>query len=234
MFKILNLLFLLGLYQNNMKKHTPALCIALLFMVVTACTRVNDPTPGTEKTIVLAPLNNPYETNVGIYNGADASNHVSPEEPLCAWTIGGLPITVRNLLKFDISKIPATGNIVSARLILYADTIPLNGDLVHANYGTDNSIVIQQVAEPWNTPTVTWFNQPGALSANQVTIPNTFQPFGNLDVDVKAMVSAMVSSGNNYGFKLSLRNEVIYTSRIFCSSYYPDTSRRPKLMITYK
>ncbi|MEP6610377.1 MAG: DNRLRE domain-containing protein [Mucilaginibacter sp.] len=216
-----------------MKKHIPAFCIALLFVVVTACTRVNDAAPGSKK-IVLAPLNNPYETSVAIYNGADASNHLSPEEPLCAWTIGGLPITIRNLLKFDISKIPATGSIESARLILNADSIPLNGDLVHANYGTDNSIVIQQVAEPWDTSTVTWFNQPGALSANQVIVPNTFQPFGNLDVDVKAMVSAMVSSGKNYGFKLSLRNEVIYTSRILCSSYYPDTSRRPKLMITYK
>ena len=216
-----------------MRKNTPVLCIVLLCLVIAACTHVNDPVPGSKK-IVLAPINNPYETNVGIYNGADASNHVSPEEPLCAWTIGGLPITVRNLLKFDISKIPAGDSILSARLILYADTIPLNGDLVHANYGTDNSIVIQQVAEPWSTPTVTWFNQPGALSANQVTIPNTLQPFGNLDVDVKGMVSAMVSSGNNYGFKLSLRNEVIYTSRIFCSSYCQDTSRRPKLMITYK
>jgi len=216
-----------------MKKNTPLLLLALLCLVIAACKRATNPTPETKK-IVLAPINNPYETNVAIYNGADASNHVSPEEPLCAWTIGGLPITVRNLLKFDISKIPSTDSVLSARLILYADTIPLNGDLVHANYGTDNSIVIQQVAEPWNTPTVTWFNQPGALSANQVTIPNTFQPFGNLDIDVKAMVSAMVSSGKNYGFKLSLRNEVIYTSRIFCSSYYPDTSRRPKLMITYK
>ena len=216
-----------------MKKHIPALCIALLFMVVTACKHVNDPAADSRK-IVLAPINNPYETNVSIYNGADASNHVSPEEPLCAWTVGGLPVTIRNLLKFDISKIPATGSIVSAHLILYSDPIPLNGDLVHANYGTDNSFIIQQVAEPWDTPTVTWFNQPGVLPANQVIVPNTLQPFEDLDIDVKEMVSAMVSSGNNYGFKLSLRNEVIYTSRIFCSSYYPDTSRRPKLMITYK
>lgn len=216
-----------------MKKYTPILSLALLCVAFAACTRVTDPVPGTKK-IVLAPINNPNETNIGIYNGAEASNHVSPEEPLCAWTIGGLPITVRNLLKFDISKIPSADSIVSARLILYADTIPLNGDLIHANYGADNSIVVQQVAEPWTTASVTWFNQPGAFSANQVTVPSTPNPFGNLDLDVKGMVSSMVRSGNNYGFKLSLRNEVIYTSRIFCSSYYPDTSRRPKLMITYK
>lgn len=229
---MLNVIIFTTLYQM-MKKNTPLFFLTLLCLVIAACARVTDPTPETKK-IVLAPVNNPNETNVAIYNGSDASNHVSPEEPLAAWTIGGMPITIRNLLKFDISKIPAADSILSARLILYSDTIPQNGDLVHANYGADNSVIIQQVAEPWNTPTVTWFNQPGTFTANQVTIPNTFQPFGNVDADVKAMVSAMVSSGKNYGFKLSLRNEVIYTSRIFCSSYYPDTSRRPKLLITYK
>lgn len=216
-----------------MKKNTPLLYLMFFCLVIAACSRVDDPKPGVKK-IVLAPVNNPYETNVGVYNSLDFSNHTSPEEPLAAWTIGGIPVTIRNLLKFDISKIPAGDSILSARLILYADTIPLNGDLVHANFGIDNSVLIQQVAEPWSTSALTWFNQPGAFSANQVNIPSTTNPFGNLDVDVKAMVSSMVASGKNYGFKLSLKNEVIYTSRIFCSSYYPDTSRRPRLMITYK
>ncbi|QEC75788.1 DNRLRE domain-containing protein [Mucilaginibacter ginsenosidivorax] len=184
-------------------------------------------------TLDLSPTNNPNETNVGIYNGQDASNHTSIEEPLCAWTINFIPITVRNLLKFDLSSIPANATITSAQLYLYSDTIPKNGDLVHANSGTDNSFVVQQVATDWSTASVTWFNQPAGLTANQVILPSTNQPFLNMNINVKDMVSSMVSSNANYGFKLFVQNEVLYTCRIFCSSYYSDPSRHPRLIVKY-
>jgi len=184
-------------------------------------------------TLDLSPTNNPYETNVAIYNGQDASNHTSIEEPLSAWTINYLPITVRNLLKFDLSSIPANATILSADLYMYSDTIPKNGDLIHANFGTDNSFVVQQVANSWDISTVNWFNQPQGLTANQVIVPTTQLPFLNVDINVKAMVSSMVSNNANYGFKLSLQNEVEYTSRIFCSSYYADATRHPRLIVKY-
>jgi hypothetical protein len=185
-------------------------------------------------TLDLSPSNNPYETNVGIYNGADASNHTSIEEPLCAWTINFVPITVRNLIKFDMSSIPANATIVSAELHMYSDTIPQNGDLIHANFGTNNSVVVQQVATNWDRTSVGWFNQPAGLTANQVVLPHTDQPFLNMNINVKDMVSNMVSNNANYGFKLSLQNEVLYTSRIFCSSYYSDASRHPRLIVKYR
>jgi hypothetical protein len=185
------------------------------------------------KTLDLSPTNNPFETNVAIYNGQDASNHTSIEEPLCAWTINLLPITVRNLLKFDLSSIPANATIISAELHMYSDTIPQNGDLVHANFGTDNSFVVQQVAANWDPATVTWFNQPAGLTSNQIVLPSTIEPFLNMHINVKDMVSAMVSNNANYGFKLGVQNEVLYTSRIFCSSYYSDASRHPRLIVKY-
>ncbi|MFI5136694.1 MAG: DNRLRE domain-containing protein [Sphingobacteriales bacterium] len=190
--------------------------------------------PAVSVTLTLQPASNPGETNVGIWNGADYSNHTSIEEPLSAWTKSSLPVTIRNLLKFDLSSIPASATILSASLQLYSDTIPLNGDLIHANYGTDNSVLIQQVAANWDPSTVTWFNQPAGLTANQVTIPTTTQPFLNVNADVKGLIAPMVSSGANYGFLLQLKNEVAYTSRIFCSSYYSDATRHPRLVITYK
>ena len=184
-------------------------------------------------TLDLSPSNNPYETNVGILGTQDASNHTSIEEPLAAWTINGVPFTVRNLLKFDLSSIPANATIVSADLYMYSDTIPQNGDLIHANYGADNSFVVQQVAAQWDPSTVTWFNQPAGLTTNQVITPTTSLPFLNMDINVKAMVSSMVSNNTNYGFKLQLQNELLYTSRIFCSSYYSDASRHPRLLVKY-
>ncbi|MDR3693520.1 DNRLRE domain-containing protein [Mucilaginibacter sp.] len=189
--------------------------------------------PATMVTLTLQPANNPGESNVGIWNGGDFSNHTSIEEPLAAWTKDSFPVVIRNLLKFDLSSIPANATIVSANLQLYSDTIPQNGDLIHANYGTDNSVLIQQVATNWDVTSLTWFNQPAGLTANQVTIPSTTQPFLNVNVDVKGLVAPMVSSGANYGFKLQLKNEVEYTSRIFCSSYYSDATRHPKLVVQY-
>ncbi|MFI5160628.1 MAG: DNRLRE domain-containing protein [Sphingobacteriales bacterium] len=190
--------------------------------------------PSDMQTLTLSPSNNPFETNIGVLGGVDASNHTSIEEPLCAWTIQGVPITVRNLLKFDLSSIPSNATILSADLIMYSDTIPQNGDLVHANFGNDNSVMVQQVAAAWDPATVGWFNQPSGLTANQVLVPNTPQPYLNADINVKDMVSSMVTNNSNYGFKLSLVNEVEYTSRIFCSSYYADASRHPKLIVKYQ
>ena len=184
-------------------------------------------------TLNLSPSNNPFESNIALLGTQDASNHTSIEEPLAAWTINYVPVTVRNLLKFDMSSIPANATILSADLYLFSDTIPKNGDLVHANYGTDNSVVIQQVASAWDSSTLTWFNQPEGLTANQVIVPSTPLPFLNIDVNIKDIVSSMVSSNTNYGFKLSLQNEIMYTSRIFCSSYYSDVSRHPRLVVKY-
>jgi hypothetical protein len=189
---------------------------------------------GQTVTLTLQPANNPGESNIGIWNGSDWSNHTSIEEPLAAWTKDSFPLVLRNLLKFDLSSIPASATIIKADLQLYSDTIPMNGDLIHANYGTDNSVLVQQVATSWDSASLTWFNQPAGLTANQVTIPGTTLPFLNVDVDVTGIVAPMVSSGANYGFKLQLKNEVEYTSRIFCSSYYSDATRHPRLIIMYK
>ncbi len=189
--------------------------------------------PAVSITLTLSPANNPDEFNLGVLSGSDFSNATSIEEPLQAWTTNLIPVTMRNLLKFDLSSIPTNSTILKADLYLYSDTIPKNGDLIHANSGTDNSVVIQQVAASWDPTTVNWFNQPLGLTANQVIIPSTTLPFLNLDVNVQAIVSSMVNTNANYGFKLSLQNEVIYTSRIFCSSYYSDATRHPKLVVQY-
>lgn len=189
--------------------------------------------PAQISTLDLSPTNNPYETNLALLGAQDASDHTSTEEPLAAWTINGVPVTVRNLLKFDLSSIPANATVVSADLYMYSDTIPKNGDLINANSGTNNSFVVQQVAAQWDPATVNWFNQPAGLTANQVIVPHTPLPFLNMDINVKNLISSMISSNTNYGFRLSLQNEIEYTSRIFCSSYNADASRHPRLVVKY-
>ncbi|MDO3625022.1 DNRLRE domain-containing protein [Mucilaginibacter sp. BT774] len=189
--------------------------------------------PAQITTLDLSPSNNSSEINLALLGTQDATNRASIEEPLAAWTINGVPFTTRNLLKFDLSSIPANATIVSADLYMYSDTIPKNGDLIHANFGADNSFIVQQVATQWDPSTVDWFNQPAGLTDNQVIAPTTPLPFLNMDINVKAIVSSMVSNNSNYGFKLQLQNEVEYTSRIFCSSNYVDVSRHPRLVVKY-
>lgn len=189
--------------------------------------------PAPVVTLSLSPSNNPYEFCLGLLGSSDYSNATSIEEPLAAWTIGGTPVTLRDLIKFDLSTIPSNATILTADLYLYSDTIPKNGDLVNANSGADNSVLVQQVATAWDPTTLNWFNQPAGLTANEVIIPSTTQSFLNVDVNVKGLIAPMVSTGANYGFKLMLNSEVEFTSRIFCSSYYSVASRHPRLVITY-
>ena len=70
---------------------------------------------------------------------------------------------------------------------------------------------------------------------DQVELPSTTKPFLDLpDIDVTKLISGMVSSNQNYGFMLRMKNEVKYTSRIFCSSKFADASKHPKLVVIYK
>jgi hypothetical protein len=184
-------------------------------------------------TLNLSPTDNPFEFNVNLLGSQDWSNGTSIEEPLCAWTVGGVPVTMRDLLKFDLSSIPTHATILKADLFLYSDTIPQNGNLTDANYGANNAVLVQEVASSWEPSALNWFNQPQGLTGNEVLVPSTTLPFLNVDIDVKDIVSSMVINNANYGFKLSLQSETIYTSRIFCSSYYADASRHPRLVITY-
>ncbi|MEO6539530.1 MAG: DNRLRE domain-containing protein, partial [Ferruginibacter sp.] len=71
-------------------------------------------------------------------------------------------------------------------------------------------------------------------NATQVSIAHTNQStFDLVDVDVMNLVTPMIT-GNNYGFKIRLQNEVFYNMRNFCSSKHANTTKRPKLVITYQ
>jgi len=191
-------------------------------------------------TLILQPANNPNEYEVGIYNGSDASQVNGPDIPICAWTINSLPITVRNLIKFDLSGIPSTATVVSASLYLYSYPPPtLNGNFQDANYGSDNTMLVQRVSSSWS-PTdpnrANWFNQPSADTTHQAIAPSTTQSQLDLNLNVTAIVRTMVNGNANYGFLLKLQNEVTYTSRIFIASHngsFP-TSKYPKLVVTYQ
>ncbi len=191
--------------------------------------------PADTITLNINPSENQTEVHIwGNNTNKEQSGINSSEIGGVAWTHLGDDIAMRAALKFDLSNIPSTATIISAKLTLYSNPTPINGVSDRANSGTDNSLLIQQITSPWNPVSVTWINQPIATASNEIVIPHTSEAFLDLvDIDVTDFVSNMVTNNTNYGFLIRLKTESIYTSRIFASSKYSDEAKHPKLEILY-
>ncbi|MBL0130841.1 MAG: DNRLRE domain-containing protein [Chitinophagaceae bacterium] len=171
----------------------------------------------------------------GVIGSTPVADPFAPELVAAAWTTGGILTFYRGAFKFDLSTIPSTATILSARLTLYSNPTPLNGDQINANSGPNNAMYISRITGGWTAATMNWFTQPPVSATDQVSIAHTSQPFLDLtDVDVKNMVAAMVVGNNNYGFMIRLQNETIYNDRDFCGSRYSNAAKHPKLVITYQ
>jgi hypothetical protein len=183
-------------------------------------------------TLTLQPNQSPFDLHFQLVGSQSNSDPGAPEIGAAAWTINSVPAYVRGLVKFDLSALPANAIITSARLTLYSNPTPMNGNLIDANYGADNTLLLQRVTSNWNT-SLTWQTQPSTDASTQIVIPHTSQAMLDItDLDVTSQMRAMQQFGN-YGFMLKLQNEVIYTSRIFCSSKHSIASKHPKLVIMY-
>ncbi len=190
--------------------------------------------PSAIQTLTLQPANNIDDVHFGLWGSTPISDPNSPEFSAAAWTNGGILFTLRGAFKFNLSSIPATATILTAKLTLYSNPTPINGDLINANSGPNNSMYISRITGGWTAATINWFTQPPVSTSDQISIAHTTLNFLDLtDVDVKNMVASMVS-GNNYGFMIRLQNESIYNIRDFCSSRYSNASKHPKLVITYQ
>jgi hypothetical protein len=184
-------------------------------------------------TLNLQPSSNQTEVRIGIVGGQDISGQNFKNIAAVAWTVNGSIAYIRGLFKFDLSSIPATAKILTAKLSLYSDPAPTEGNLVDANYGNNNAMILQRAVTNWNVSTASWQSQPAGDPATQIAIPHTNQSTLDLiDLDVTAQVKSMQQYGN-YGFLLKLQDENIYTSRIFCSSTANDASKHPKLVVQY-
>jgi hypothetical protein len=199
--------------------------------VDTVSVKVN---PSPLQTLTLQPSNNPNEKMLITIGSTDNSVQGGNEYVIDSWTVGGQPYTGRSIFKFDLSAIPSSATIQSANLYLYSNTPPENGNLIDANFGTNNGLVLRQITSSWTAATANWGNQPATTTTNQVLIPTTTQSVLDLNLDVKNMVASMVNTNSNFGFMLRLQNEVALNSRAFVSSYNAaKPTLRPKLVVTY-
>ncbi|HKR05067.1 MAG TPA: DNRLRE domain-containing protein, partial [Bacteroidia bacterium] len=163
----------------------------------------------------------------------NANNATSSEFLAGMWTINGNWFTVRTLVQFDLSGVPANSVINSANLSLYYN--PNNSNFNHIQYGP-NASYLQRITGSWQENTVTWNNQPVTTTQNQASIPastGSTQDFTNLDVT--ALVTDMKNNpSTSFGFLLRMQSETqSYRGLIFASSDYSDPVKRPKLVINY-
>jgi len=184
------------------------------------------------KTLSLQPQNSDTEGNPDSYFPAGNGSGTT-QLSANAWTRGGLPENDRIFIKFDYSGIPVGATVTSATLTLSATLTPQAGNYVDAHFGPTNACDVFRITSPWDISTLNWTNQPGHTTQNAALIPQSTSSYQTDVVDVTELVKDMIAT-TNYGFAIMLHDEVVYNSRQYASSFYPDAVRRPKLEIMYQ
>lgn len=167
------------------------------------------------------------------YSNRNFGNH--PEFQASAFTAQGIPLTVRSLIRFDLSQIPVGTKISSAHLYLFSVDNTVNGP-GHFSTDSTNSLIIQKVTSHWDEQSVSWNTQPATTSEGQIVLPPSDSINQNYAIDVTLFVQEMVNDPqNNFGFMMRMENEEFYRKILFASSDYPDdASKHPALVIRYK
>lgn len=146
-----------------------------------------------------------------------------------AWTVSRARVNARGLLEFNLSAIPSTAIIDSARLSLY------HSSSFNAGQAGDNVADLLRVTQAWDESTVTWSNQPTTTTSNVVVLPKSSAPAQDyVNINVTSPVQYWHSNpSQNYGWMLKLQTEQTYRSLKFTSSDGSISSDWPKLEVCY-
>lgn len=200
------------------------------------------PGPNDGRDVIVA-----YRENDGGAFGNN-SNINNPDLSATRWTFsaqGAGEGTFRSYIKFSaLYGLPNDAIIESAKLSLFglsAGIASPEGNSYYPgspynSYG-DNKCWLKRVTENWNERTVTWNNKPSTTDENRVEVPASTSRFNfdAVDLDVTKLIQDMLNNDKKTaGFCLQLQNEQIYRSINFASSRHSDSTKRPRLVITYK
>lgn len=139
--------------------------------------------------------------------------------------------TTRTLLDFDLSSIPNSAQIDSARLYLFGNPNTTIGPNI-----APNDLDIYRVITTWQQNTVTWNTQPSIDLNAKASLPSSSGgDYSSYVVDVTSLIQNYVNDkSNSFGFMLKLFNESPNRMLIFASSKVSDTQLHPKLVIYYR
>lgn len=140
------------------------------------------------------------------------------------------PNVSRTFIKFDLSFLSTSVEVLDAKLYLYtADNLP---NYPPGQYG-DNGSIIQKISEDWGELTLTYNNQPTVDTNGQIFLPPTTHALQHFeDIDVTHFVQEMVQHpDSNFGLRIRLQTEIENRCLCWCSSDYEIDSMRPKLIL---
>jgi|tagenome__1003787_1003787.scaffolds.fasta_scaffold19966829_1 hypothetical protein len=177
-------------------------------------------------------------------NSGNENQSANYDLPAAKWTEKGSPVIERSFLKFNTlsHQIKPGSTINSATLYLYgvtsSPTVPQgNSSYPGSPYNSfgNNESYIRRVVSDWNESTITWNNQPPIINVNQVDVPASDSQWSyDVALNVTSLVQDMFMQPNtNFGFCLMLKKEIAYRSIVFAGSENADSTKRPKLVVTY-
>lgn len=169
----------------------------------------------------------------GLISEVDRNYGDNPQVAANAWTYGGTPGTVRNLIDFDLKQIPKNAKIKKASLSLYAWDNDNKEFGQHSTLSGPNTCFLYRVTSPWDEEEVTWNKHPNYTEENRITIPSSDFPTQNYpEINVTSLIEDMIAMPQtSYGFLLKLETEEHYRMMNFCSSDHSNSNLRPKLTV---
>jgi hypothetical protein len=240
---------------RSMKKIL--LLLSAVAVLASSCRKSCDPEPAPQsitKTVTMQPNSSNGQDCTVAYRetdgGARAAGNMNSLPNLIAaratWNASGAGEgSERGYIKFvDLDTIPANATVTSAKLYLYGVESNNSPEITagnsiypgsgYASFG-DNKTWLKRVTGNWDQTTINWNNKPGTVEDNKIALPvsTTQWNFDATELDVTAMVQAMITERQNYGFCLQLQVEQIYRFIVFGTCEVANAAKRPKLVVTY-
>lgn len=191
----------------------------------------------TQTTVTLNPTK---DASVGFHDGYDSDDtNFENATHFSAFSQPSASGTGENagwgIMDFDFSSIPTGSTIIAANLKLYAFGTGFSLPLPSGHDGT-NSSYISRIISPWDEYTVTWNTRPDFTATNQVTLPESINPYEDYtDIDVTALVQDIINDPTgSSGLCLRLVDESPTAGLLFASTNFGDDSKLQKLSVTYE
>ena len=183
-----------------------------------------------QTTIVLQP-DATEGKDAKVFNIGSLQNYGSDIDFIAAtWTFSGEPGTLRSMIQFDLSSIPAGAGIVDARLSLYYNFVSSS-----SGQAGNNAAYLRRITENWDENTVSWNTQPAFTNVNQVLLPESTssdQDYENINV-APLIRDMLADPSHSFGFMFMGVEEAVLSSMKFFSSDASQPTQRPRLEITY-
>lgn len=209
--------------HENLRKHPQLIILYKEKITITDTCFVFQPGPRDGKDAILH----------GLFSEVDRNYGDNPQVAANAWTYGGEPGTVRNLIDFDLKQIPEDAKVTKALLSLYAWDNDSKEFGQHSTLSGPNTCLLHRVTTPWIEDEVTWNTHPEYTEENHIIIPSSDFPTQNYpEIDVTLLVEDMLANPRtSFGFLLRLETEEYYRMMNFCSSDHTNSKLRPRLKI---